>query len=76
VHNISTIFTSYTLPISLLHWYQHPNRTCFAFLFTIFEKIYFCLYKIAIQGVSLWHFHVYMYYNLNWFIPSIFRLST
>jgi hypothetical protein len=34
------------------------------------------LYKIAIQGVSLWHFHVYMYYNLNWFIPSIFRLST
>jgi hypothetical protein len=33
------------------------------------------LFKIAIQGVSLWHFHVNMYYNLNWFTPSIFRLS-
>jgi hypothetical protein len=33
------------------------------------------LFKIAIQGISLWHFHVYMYYNLNWFIPSIFLLS-
>jgi hypothetical protein len=24
----------------------------------------------------LWHFRVYMYYNLNWFISSIFLLST
>jgi hypothetical protein len=24
----------------------------------------------------LWHFHVYMYYNLNWFISSIFLHST
>jgi hypothetical protein len=24
----------------------------------------------------LWHFHVYMYYNPNWFIPSIFLIST
>jgi hypothetical protein len=30
------------------------------------------LFKITIQGVSLWHFYVYMYYNLNWFVPSIF----
>jgi hypothetical protein len=23
----------------------------------------FFLFKIAVQGVSLWHFHVYMYYS-------------
>jgi hypothetical protein len=33
------------------------------------------LYKIATQGV-LWLFHVYMYYNLNCFISSIFLPST
>jgi hypothetical protein len=32
--------------------------------------------KILIQGVSLWHFHVYMYYNPTWFIFSVFLLST
>jgi hypothetical protein len=30
------------------------------------------LLKIGTQGVSLWHFHVYMYYNMIWFISSIF----
>jgi hypothetical protein len=30
------------------------------------------LLKIVIQ----WHFHVYLYYNLSWFISSIFLLST
>jgi hypothetical protein len=39
------------------------------------ENWHFCLFKIATQGVSLWHFHVYMYYNQNWFISSTF-LST
>jgi hypothetical protein len=34
------------------------------------------LFKIATQGVSLWHFHLYMYCNPNWFISSIFPLST
>jgi hypothetical protein len=34
------------------------------------KKRHFCFYKI--QGVSLWHFHVYMYCNLNWFIPLYF----
>jgi hypothetical protein len=54
-----------------------PERTCFAFLFSVFIKIndIFCLFKIAIHGVSLYHFHVYMYYNSNWFIFSIFLLS-
>jgi hypothetical protein len=39
------------------------------------KKWHFYLFKISIQVVSLWHFHVYMYYNLNWFISSIFLLS-
>jgi hypothetical protein len=37
------------------------------------------LFKTALQGVSLWHFHdfyVCVYYNPNWFMTSIFLLST
>jgi hypothetical protein len=34
-----------------------------------------CLFKKAIQRVSLWHFHVYTYYNLNWFYFSPFYFS-
>jgi hypothetical protein len=30
------------------------------------------LFKITIQGVSLWQLHIYVYYNPNWFITSIF----
>jgi hypothetical protein len=41
-----------------------------------FDKRHFCLFKIAIQGVSFWYFHVYTYYKTNWFIPSTFLLST
>jgi hypothetical protein len=40
------------------------------------KKWHFCLFRIAVQGVSLWHFHVYMYYNPNWPISSVFLLST
>jgi hypothetical protein len=40
------------------------------------RKWHFCLFKIATQGVSLGHFHVYMYYSPIWFISSIFLLST
>jgi hypothetical protein len=36
------------------------------------KKWHFCLFKLAIQGISLWHF----IYNRNCFIPSIFLLST
>jgi hypothetical protein len=69
-------------PSHTLCWYPPPPVSnnfpdCFAFLF------FFCtknkktfLFKIATQGVSLWQFHVYMYYNLNWFFLSIFLLST
>jgi hypothetical protein len=56
-----------------------PGRTCSTLLFSGFvkekEKVTFVL-KIATQGVSLRHFHEYMYYSLNWFIFSIFLLST
>jgi hypothetical protein len=38
------------------------------------KKMTFLL-KIVAQGGSLWHFHVYMYHSLVWFISSIF-LST
>jgi hypothetical protein len=31
------------------------------------------LFKIATHGVSLWHFHVYMYYILNWFLLSYLK---
>jgi hypothetical protein len=42
------------------------------------KKWHFCLFKIKIatQGVSLWQFHVYMYYNPSWFISCIFLHST
>jgi hypothetical protein len=33
------------------------------------------LFMITIQGVSLWHLHVYMHYNPIWVISSIFLLS-
>jgi hypothetical protein len=39
------------------------------------EKWDFWLFKIAMQGVSLWHFHVYMYCDPVWFISSIFLLT-
>jgi hypothetical protein len=68
---------SFTLSLYLPHphWYQSQDRTCFTLLFFVFEKqCHFCLFKIALQGVSLWHFHEYTYYNTLWFIPSIFFL--
>jgi hypothetical protein len=47
--------------------------TCFRILE---KKRHFCLSKIVTQGVSLWHFHVFMYYNSKWLMSSIFLLST
>jgi hypothetical protein len=38
------------------------------------KKRHFCLFKVATNGVSLWHFHVYMYYNPNWFFSIFFFL--
>jgi hypothetical protein len=36
------------------------------------KKRHFCLFKITVRGVSLWHFHVYMFYYLNRFILLFF----
>jgi hypothetical protein len=43
------------------------HSTCLPVLFSDFvkkkkKKWHFCLFKIAIWGVSLWHFHVYVYF--------------
>jgi hypothetical protein len=41
-----------------------PDRTCSALCSLICKrKKWHCLFKIALQGVSMRHFHVYMYYN-------------
>jgi hypothetical protein len=84
VHSICMIFT-------LLYPYLNfcpfilvsslPGRTCSTLLFSNFakekkKKSYFCLLKIALEGVSLWPFHVYMNYSPILFISSIFLLST
>jgi hypothetical protein len=53
-----------------------PRQDPFYLPFSVFEKRYFCLVNIAVQGVSLWHFQVSMYYNPNCFISSIFLLFT
>jgi hypothetical protein len=55
------------------------GKTCFAILFSDFvkeKKWHFCFFMIVTQRVSLWHIHAYMYYNPDWFIPSIFLIST
>jgi hypothetical protein len=47
---------------------EPPDRTCSALLSWNFVKKkndIFCLFKIATQGVSLWHFHVCMYFKLK-----------
>jgi hypothetical protein len=78
VHSICTIFTLLYpfptfCPLPLVP--PTPGRTCSALSFSDFvkeRKRQFCLFKIAAQGVSLWHFHVYMFFTLGWFISSIF----
>jgi hypothetical protein len=58
------------------------GRTCSTILLSDcveekWKQSHFCLCKrkVATQGVSLWYFQVYMYYNSNWFI-SILLHST
>jgi hypothetical protein len=82
VYSICTIFTllNPSLQSSSLHWYQLPRQDLFCLLVLWFckrkKKCHYFLFKIALQGVSLWHFHVRMYYNPNWFISSILLLFT
>jgi hypothetical protein len=73
IHEYIVFSLSYTLSLypPPSHYYQWIDRNCFTFLFSIFEKKT-CLFKMAPQVLSLWHFHVYMHYNSNWFMPSVF----
>jgi hypothetical protein len=57
------------------HWYQPPYRTCFTLLFPIFEKKFF-VHSRYLSRVFHCDIYIYMYYKPNWFIPSIFLLST
>jgi hypothetical protein len=84
VYTVFAIYSSsYSFPTSSLCscWYFPPHQTgpvspsC-SLILQKKNKWHFWLFKITTQGVSLWHFHVYMYYNPNWFISSIFLLST
>jgi hypothetical protein len=67
-------------PPPLSHWYQPPHTQSASqdlfclhvFWFYKRKRWHFCLFKISPQEVSLWHFHVYMYYSPNWFITSTF----
>jgi hypothetical protein len=76
---VSLIFTLLhpfliSFPLPLVSTFN-PTGPALPSWFYFAKKWHFCLFKIAIQEVSLWYFHVYMYYNPNWFIPSIFLLS-
>jgi hypothetical protein len=59
-----------------------PARTCSVSCSLILywkrrrKKWYICLCKINTQGISLWHFHVYVCYSRICFISSIFLLSS
>jgi hypothetical protein len=80
-HSICTIFTLpyHFLTSSPLPLAPTPRQDLFCPLVLWFvneKNSHFCLFKIATQGVSLCHFHVYMYYSSSWFISSIFHLST
>jgi hypothetical protein len=73
IHHLHPFLISSPLPLEPLP--RRQDLFCLLFL-CFFYLRYFCLFKIAIQVVSLWHFHVYMYYIPNRFIVSIFLLST
>jgi hypothetical protein len=42
------------------------------------KTTHFLLFEIKVftKGISLWYFHVYMYYHPNWFVSSIFFILT
>jgi hypothetical protein len=80
-HSICTIFTlPYPFPTSSPSHGATPRQDLFHppvlwFCKRKKKESQFCLFKITLQGVSLWHFHLYMHHNPNWFVPSIFLLS-
>jgi hypothetical protein len=77
-----TLLPSFTISLPLPpHWF-HTTQTrpvspsCSLILYEKRrrKKMPFLVNK-ATQGVSLWHFHVYMYYSPIWFISSVFLIS-
>jgi hypothetical protein len=77
--HVHTVFVPYlpSYTFSLHPVCPPPYRTYSAFLFSNFVKEKeWRLFMTVTQGFSLWYFHEYMFYNLNWFISSIFLLST
>jgi hypothetical protein len=62
------------------YWYQSPRQDLFCLPALCFcwkkKGWHYCLFKTAIQGVSLWHsMYICITIQKNWFIPSIFLLS-
>jgi hypothetical protein len=75
LHSPSYILSLYPPPLAWVPYTQ--TKSVLPSCSLILKKWrHFCLFKIAIQGVLLWHFHVYLYYNTNWLIPSFSLLST
>jgi hypothetical protein len=82
---VYTVFMSYSHSYTLSphfphsHWYQSTRQDLLCLSVLLFckrKEWHFCLFKIVTQGVSLWHSHEYIYYDANWFISSVFLLST
>jgi hypothetical protein len=77
VHSICTIFTlphpfpkSSALPFASIN--PQADLFCPPVLQLYKRKKMIFSFVIATQVFSLWHFHVYMYYNSYWFITSVF----
>jgi hypothetical protein len=84
--HVHTVFAPYSLshtlspPPSPSLWYQPPKvgpvlSSC-SLVLQMKTKWHLYLFKIITHEVSLWYFHVPMYYNPNLFISSSFLLST
>jgi hypothetical protein len=67
-----SFFYTFSLYPPPSYWCQLPRQELF--YLPHFGKRHFCLYNVTIWEVTFWHFHVYVYYNPNWFILSIFLL--
>jgi hypothetical protein len=78
VHSICTIWNPPCPFLTSSYLSQEPifpGRTYSALLFSSFvheNKWHFCLYKIAIQGISLWHLHTHTHTHTH--VLFIFRL--
>jgi hypothetical protein len=79
-----TLLVLYSPSYTFSHIFPHPTSSNYLGQYMFYLPVpWFCkilkmtflfIYNSCI--VSFWHFHIYMYYNLCWFISSIFHLST